>query len=78
MMVAGVVVLGLLVTLLYAVATAPIGYQDEKGFHLGVPDFEKPAVSRPQAPVASGAKGAFALTLRNYFARQQTHVGGSN
>ena len=75
---AGVVVRGLLVTLLYAVATAPVGYQDETGFHLGVPDFEKPEGGRPKAPVASGARGAFALTLRDYFARQQTHAGGTN
>jgi len=78
MMVVGAAALGALITLLYAAATAPLGYQDETGFHLGVPPYEKVGHCRARPPLESDAAGAFGLTLGDYFARRQTHAGGTN
>jgi hypothetical protein len=76
--VAGIAAVGALITMLYAVVSAPFGYQDETGFHFGVPDSERVEHSRAEDAVSSDVKGAFALRLGDCFARRQTNAGGAN
>ena len=78
MMIAGGAVVGTLVTTFYAVVTAPLGYQDQTGFHYGVPASERQGDSDARNPVEGDVEGAFALTLDDCFARRQIAVGGTN
>jgi len=76
-MVFGTAFAGGLVALFCVTATAPLGYQDETGFHFGAPTPQRQGIVRAQTSIDGTAEGAFAVKLFDDFARQGTSVSGA-
>ena len=58
-------------------ATAPLGYQDDAGFHFGVPTPAGPRIVRAQASIEGAEQRMFAAKLFDDFARQGANAKGA-
>ena len=58
-------------------AAAPLGYQDDTGFHFGAPTPQGQGIVRAQTSIDGIAEGEFAVKLFDDFARQGTSVSGA-